>query len=78
MYRSVIIEGSTTPASGVLARGERKTVQLTPRVQRLINRGFVVVVELLDLPNIPDAAPLSPRGSAGVDLSTDDDDATSS
>lgn len=43
MASTVTIEGSITP-SAVLARGERRTVRLTERVQRLIDRGFVVVV----------------------------------
>ncbi|QNL30148.1 tail assembly chaperone [Gordonia phage Mariokart] len=40
----VTIEGSIQPCSE-LARGERRTVALTDRVQRLIRRGFVVVVD---------------------------------
>lgn len=39
----VTIEGSVTP-SVVLPRGERKTVVLTSRIQKLIDRGFVNVV----------------------------------
>lgn len=38
----VTIQGSTTP-SVVLARGEQRTVRLTPTVQRLIDRGYVTV-----------------------------------
>lgn len=41
----VTIEGSVTPAVGILARGEQRTVALTPYVQDLIDKGFVVVVE---------------------------------
>lgn len=40
----VTIEGSVNP-SVVLPRGARRTVVLTPRVQRLIDRGYVVVIE---------------------------------
>lgn len=43
----VVIEGSLTPAVGVLARGERRTVALTDHVQDLIDRGYVVVVETI-------------------------------
>jgi hypothetical protein len=49
-YASVIIEGTLTPAAGVLERGERKTVAFTPRIQRLVEGGFVKVVEHLDGP----------------------------
>lgn len=45
MSVSVTIEGTTTPAAGVLARGERRTVALTERVQRLVDRGFVRIIE---------------------------------
>lgn len=41
---TVTIEGSQTP-SVFLAKGQRRTVQLTDRVQRLIDAGFVIVVE---------------------------------
>ena len=41
---SVTIEGSLTPSS-FLARGERLTVQRDARVDRLIERGYVVVVD---------------------------------
>lgn len=40
----VTIEGSVMP-SVVLPRGETRTVALTPRIQRLIDRGFVIVKE---------------------------------
>ena len=39
----VTIEGSVTP-SVILPRGQRRTVMLTDRIQRLIDRGFVVVI----------------------------------
>lgn len=48
--KSVIIEGSVTPAVGVLARGERRACALTPYVQDLIDKGFVVLVEVLPDP----------------------------
>ena len=41
------IEGSLTP-SAFLARGERRTVQHTPRIDRMVHRGFVVVVDAHD------------------------------
>lgn len=44
MTQQITIEGSILP-SDQLARGERRTVALTPHVQRLIDRGFVVVVD---------------------------------
>lgn len=40
----VTIEGSITPCVA-LKRGESRTVQLTPKIQRLIDRGFVVVTQ---------------------------------
>ena len=39
----VTIEGSLTP-SVFLAKGQRRTVQLTEQVQQLIDRGYVVLV----------------------------------
>ena len=44
----VTIEGSLTP-SVVLPRGETRTVQLTPRIQRLIDGGFVIVKERTEI-----------------------------
>lgn len=41
---SVTIEGSVMP-SDALARGERKTVAYTPDIARLIEGGFVNVIE---------------------------------
>ena len=41
------IEGSLTP-SAFLARGERRTVQRTPRIDRMVHKGFVVVVDAHD------------------------------
>lgn len=46
----VTIEGTTMPAAGVLRRGERKTVQYTNRIQRLVSGGFVKIVEEHDTP----------------------------
>lgn len=40
----VTIVGSITP-SVILPRGEERTVLLTPRVQRLIDRGYVTVTK---------------------------------
>jgi hypothetical protein len=44
MMAQVTIEGSLTPCTE-LAKGERKTVQLTKRIQRLIRKGYVVVID---------------------------------
>lgn len=41
---TITIEGSLTP-SAFLARGERRTVQRTPRIDALVFKGFVVVVD---------------------------------
>lgn len=48
--KTVTIEGSATP-SAILGRGQRRTVAYTPRIKRLIARGFVVVVD--DTPPSP-------------------------
>lgn len=62
----VTIEGSLSP-SALLARGERRTVQLTERVQRLIDAGFVKVVDS-DAGDAPEPV-LDPQPEA--DLRTD-------
>ena len=60
---AVTIEGSLTP-SVHLARGERKTVQLTPFIQKLIDRGFVNVLgEYHDEPAL-DEPPAKPARRA--------------
>lgn len=41
---SVTVEGSILPCTE-LARGERRTVALTERVQRLIDRGYFTLIE---------------------------------
>lgn len=61
MTATVTIEGSITP-SAELARGERRTVQLTESVQRLIDGGFVVVVES-DAPAPVTPAVVDPAGA---------------
>jgi hypothetical protein len=43
MAETVTIEGSQTP-SVELKRGHRRTVRMTPRIQRLVDKGFVIVV----------------------------------
>lgn len=68
MTVSVIIEGSTTPAAGVLRSGERATVQLTPRIERLIAKGFVTAVKYLE--NDPAPAPVA----QSIDTDDTDDD----
>jgi hypothetical protein len=40
----VTIEGTLTPAAGVLKRGEQATVTYTARIERLVKRGFVKIV----------------------------------
>lgn len=42
--REVTIEGTETPAAGVLARGKRATVAYTARIARLIGFGYVRIV----------------------------------
>lgn len=44
MASTVTIEGSITP-SAALGRGQRRTVRMTDRVQKLIDKGFVILVE---------------------------------
>lgn len=50
MAEQVTIEGSLSPSVN-LPRGERRRVQLTPEVQRGIDRGYYVVVERRPDPN---------------------------
>lgn len=47
-FKAVTIEGTLTPAAGVLERGERKTVQYTDRIDRLVTGGFIRIIEFLD------------------------------
>lgn len=42
--REVTIEGTETPAAGVLPRGRRATVPYTTRIARLISFGYVRIV----------------------------------
>jgi hypothetical protein len=67
----VTIEGSVTP-SVILPRGQRRTVTLTDRVQRLIERGFVVVVDWQDPEPERKAAP---KAKVVKDDTAPDDDA---
>ena len=48
MSKSVTIEGSITPAVGVLARGERRTVALTSYIEDLVAKGYIIIVETID------------------------------
>lgn len=50
----VTIEGSLTPAAGLPGRGERKTVQHTDRIDRLVEKGYIVIVETFDGAPEPD------------------------
>lgn len=59
--RVVTITGSITP-SVALARGVSRTVTLTPRIQRLIDKGYVTVTEEFDAPAPP--APSEPSKTA--------------
>lgn len=61
----VTIEGSVTP-SVVLARGARRTVVLTDKVQKLIDRGFVVVVDRQEIPPVRKAAAVKPATTVTV------------
>ncbi len=62
----VTIKGSVMP-SVVLPRGATKTVVLTDRIQRLIDRGFVTVVEKHSIKETPvkKAAPAKVAPSFG-------------
>jgi len=60
---TVLIEGSVTPAVGILRRGERATVPFTPNVEDLIRRGFIdIVARSVDgtLPAAPTPEPPAP------------------
>lgn len=59
MPEIVTIEGSLTPSVG-LARGERRTCQLTEHVQRLIDRGYVTVVKTEYVPPAEDYVYVEP------------------
>ena len=43
--KSVVIEGSVTPAAGVLERGERRSVAWTSHIADLVAKGYVVIVK---------------------------------
>lgn len=45
MSKSLLIEGTTQPAAGVLARGEQKWVADSPRIQGLVSGGFIRILE---------------------------------
>lgn len=61
---SVTIEGTLTPAVGVLRRGERKTVQYTERIGRLVANGYVKIVGSDPAPTPVDAELAEPAESA--------------
>jgi len=46
----VEIEGTTMPAAGVLRTGERRVVEYTDRIRRLVSGGFITVVRSLQDP----------------------------
>ncbi|UYL88133.1 hypothetical protein SEA_EVAA_22 [Gordonia phage Evaa] len=75
MADKVTIEGSITP-SVLLARGERRTVARTARIDRLIARGFVVEVPEKEATPEPETdesegqttpPPSEPKGNASRD-----------
>ncbi|QIG58949.1 hypothetical protein SEA_ANCLAR_22 [Gordonia phage AnClar] len=58
--RKVTIEGSLTP-SVELARGEKRVVTMTPRIERLAARGFINIIESeSDAPEPADAPEANP------------------
>ncbi len=62
---TVTIEGSRLRPSTVLRAGERRTVILTDRVQRLIDKGFVVEIDRTEpAPPPPKTKPGEPVDSA--------------
>lgn len=74
--REVTIEGTETPAAGVLARGKRATVAYTARIARLISFGYVRIVSgpttVEDDEAVPVEAPAdSEVGSASTDEEQD-------
>ncbi|SIB69179.1 hypothetical protein [Mycobacteroides abscessus] len=74
--REVTIEGTETPAAGVLARGKRATVAYTSRIARLISFGYVRIVSgptsVEDDEAAPVEAPADPEvGSASADEEQD-------
>lgn len=66
MATIVTIRGSLTP-SVVLKRDQFKTVQLTERVQRLIDRGFVEVVETHEVDDVPEQTSDEGKGEPADD-----------
>lgn len=62
---SVTIEGSLTPCTE-LGRGERRTVALTERVQRLIDRGYFNVVAYHEIETVGEVATLPGDDSAEI------------
>lgn len=61
--RSVTIEGTITPAAGVLAYRERKTVAYTERIGRLATLGFIRIVEFHN--EAPQAEPVEEVNDQG-------------
>ncbi len=63
--REVTIEGTETPAAGVLARGKRATVAYTARIARLISFGYVRIVAgptPVEVVQLPVETPADPEG----------------
>lgn len=44
---SVVVEGTLTPAAGVLGRGERATWAYTSRIQDLANKGRIKIIKYI-------------------------------
>jgi hypothetical protein len=46
--QTAVIEGSITPAAGVLEFGERREVAYTQHIADLVEQGWVILIELRD------------------------------
>ncbi|MCV6982092.1 hypothetical protein H7I53_17905 [Mycolicibacterium pulveris] len=73
----VTVEGTVTPCAGVLPRGERRTVTVTPELRKWVRRGCVKVVEgSLDPP--AELEPVVEESASidvpGLELTSEDDD----
>ena len=68
---SVTVEGSRTRPCTELPSGDRRTCQLTDRVQRLIDRGHFVLIATHDDPE-PAAVSADHNGTTVADPSGDD------
>lgn len=70
MARFVVVEGTSTPCSGFLRRGERRKFAVDDRLRKMVKIGCVAVVEgSLDGPD-DDDEPVS-VGDARIDVTID-------